>query len=563
MEIRKILILMILSFAATTINAQVVEWTKLFETSSSDQVGQGIAIDNNGNVYITGQFHGTVDFDPGPGIFNLTSSTAPYQKGDIYICKLDSTGGFVWAISVAGDGTTNNFDDMGKSIALDGNNNVYITGIFKDTVDFDPGPGVFNLIAASDIWSGTTYSDAFVLKLDINGDFLWARNLGGFGDENGISIAIDSADNVYTAGWFYGSGTDFDPGVGQFNLSSSFDDWGMYISKLDVNGDFVWAKTVETNPNPDISYYDRSIAMTLDESGFLYFLGVSDYYLGNVFLRKFNLNGDSIWTKEIVGYISVPQGTLGGDNYTNGLHIASDPVGNIHITGVFNDTLDFDPGPSVYNLTADPNSYRKVFILKLDSNGDFLWAKSFGHNTVSRSICLDNSGNVYTTGIFSSYADFDPGLGLSDTLYLDDYDFSSTLGDACFISKLDSNGDFLWADGMYTATQSNALVVANNGDIYATGSGWGSSINNARFIRRFSQPGFVSSVSYPMKKGLEIFPNPANNFINVLVIGEKILYNSIGKEMLRTKKEQIDVSLLSKGVYFIKTNSSYAKFIKH
>jgi hypothetical protein len=66
-----------------------------------------------------------------------------------------------------------------------------------------------------------------------------------------------------------------------------------------------------------------------------------------------------------------------------------------------------------------------------------------------------------------------------------------------------------------------------------------------------------------MKKGLEIFPNPANNFINVLVIGEKILYNSIGKEMLRTKKEQIDVSLLSKGVYFIKTNSSYAKFIKH
>ena len=65
-----------------------------------------------------------------------------------------------------------------------------------------------------------------------------------------------------------------------------------------------------------------------------------------------------------------------------------------------------------------------------------------------------------------------------------------------------------------------------------------------------------------MTKGLEIFPNPANNFINVLLKGEKIFYNSIGKEMLRTKEEQIDVSLLSKGVYFIKINSSYAKFIK-
>jgi hypothetical protein len=561
MKIRKILIVMIVSFAATTINAQVVEWTKLFETSNYDQVGQSIAIDNNGNAYITGQFDGTVDFDPGPGVFNLTA-----QQRDIYVCKLDSTGGFVWAISVAGDGTTNNFDDMGKSIALDGNNNVYITGIFKDTVDFDPGPGFFNLIAASDIWSGTTYSDAFVLKLDINGDFLWARNLGGFGDENGISIAIDSADNVYTAGWFEYGG-DFDPGVGQFNLSiPNWAQYGLYISKLDVNGDFVWAKTVGSNYNDYIMYYDRSIAMTLDESGFLYLLGVvSPEGTGTwpVLLSKFNLNGDSIWAKEIVGYISVPQNTLGGDNHTNGLHIASDPVGNIHITGVFAGTIDFDPGPAVYNLTADPNSYRKVFILKLDSNGDFLWAKSFGHNTVSRSICLDNSGNVYTTGIFENYADFDPGLGLSDTLYLDDYDFASTLGDACFISKLDSNGDFLWADGMLQAQQSNALVVADNGDIYATGSGWGSGINNGRFIRRFSQPGFVSSVSYPMKKGLEIFPNPANNFINVLVIGEKILYNSIGKEMLRTKKEQIDVSLLSKGVYFIKTNSSYAKFIKH
>ena len=560
MKIRKMLVIMIVLFT-TTINAQVVEWTKFFETSIADQVGQDIAKDNNGNTYITGQFDGTVDFDPGPGIFNLTA-----QQRDIYVCKLDSSGSFVWAISVAGGGPSLS-NNMGKSIALDGNNNIYITGTFAGAVDFDPGPGVFNLIAALDTnWGATgSFLDAFVLKLDNNGDFVWAKNLGGFGDENGISIAIDSADNVYTAGWFAGFG-DFDPGVGQFNLScwgpGTQGDNGMYISKLDVNGDFVWAKIVETNPNDDIPYYDRSIAMTLDELGFIYFLGTSDYYLGNIFLKKFNLNGDSIWTKEIVGYISVPQGTLGGDNYTNGLHITSDPIGNIHITGIFAGTVDFDPGPAVYNLTADPNSYRTVYILKLDNNGDFLWAKHFGSNTVSRSICLDYLGNVYTTGIFSDYTDFDPGLGPSDTLYLDNGDFSSWFGGACFISKLDSNGDFLWADGMYTATQSNALVVANNGDIYATGSGWDLGINDARFIRKFSQSGFISSVSYPIAKGLEIFPNPANNFITVLEIGEKIFYNSIGKEMLRTKEEQIDVSILSSGVYFIKIDSYYAKFIK-
>ena len=121
MKIRKMLVIMIVLFT-TTINAQVVEWTKFFETSIADQVGQDIAKDNNGNTYITGQFDGTVDFDPGPGIFNLTA-----QQRDIYVCKLDSSGSCVWAISVAGGGPSLS-NNMGKSIALDGNNNIYITG---------------------------------------------------------------------------------------------------------------------------------------------------------------------------------------------------------------------------------------------------------------------------------------------------------------------------------------------------------------------------------------------------------------------------------------------------
>ena len=97
----------------TTINAQLVEWTKLFETSSFDQGGTAIATDNNRNVYITGQFGGTVDFDPFSVVFNLTA-----QKWDIYVCKLDSNGGFFWAILVAGEEglTVNNFENNLKYI---------------------------------------------------------------------------------------------------------------------------------------------------------------------------------------------------------------------------------------------------------------------------------------------------------------------------------------------------------------------------------------------------------------------------------------------------------------
>ena len=99
-------------------------------------IGYDVFVDSTGNVYTTGSFQGTVDFDPGSVTFNLTSNGAH----DIYISKLDSSGNLVWARAMGG-----NLRDGGSSIFVDSSGNVYTIGSSRSSVDFDPGPGTQRL----------------------------------------------------------------------------------------------------------------------------------------------------------------------------------------------------------------------------------------------------------------------------------------------------------------------------------------------------------------------------------------------------------------------------------
>src|SRR4051812_3012454 len=120
------------------VHSQNFAWAKKIGGLGSDQ-SRDITLDANGNIYTTGAFTTTVDFDPGPGIFNLT----PHGfQSDIFLSKLDASGNLVWARAFGG---MNN--DYGMSVAVDVFGNVYMTGSFHDSADFDPGPGVFNLVA--------------------------------------------------------------------------------------------------------------------------------------------------------------------------------------------------------------------------------------------------------------------------------------------------------------------------------------------------------------------------------------------------------------------------------
>src|SRR5678816_164169 len=154
---KRIIFIILFTLAATILHAQSAnfKWAKQMGGRGADAAGASIAVDADGNVYTTGGFSGTADFDPGPGTYNLTSA----GTYDMFISKLDSSGKFIWAKQMGG----NSSSAWGPSITLDAAGNIYSTGTFEGTVDFDPGPGVFTLSAIK---------ASFVLKLDADGNFI-------------------------------------------------------------------------------------------------------------------------------------------------------------------------------------------------------------------------------------------------------------------------------------------------------------------------------------------------------------------------------------------------------
>src|SRR5207253_4820 len=154
-------------------------------------------------VYVTGGFAGTVDFDPGPGTTLLTS----LGSLDAFVAKFSSTGALVWARQLGGTSF-----DQGTGIAVDGAGNVFTTGLFQGTADFDPGAGTILLTSVGSL-------DVFVSKLASTGALVYARQLGGTSNDQGLGIAVDGSGNVFTTGSFRGT-ADFDPGTGTSNLLS-------------------------------------------------------------------------------------------------------------------------------------------------------------------------------------------------------------------------------------------------------------------------------------------------------------------------------------------------------
>lgn len=395
-------------------------WARSFGSNIDDE-GWGIFVDSSGNVYTTGYFGNTVDFDPGAGTTNLASK----GSSDIFISKLDSNGDFVGAWAMGGTS-----DDYGYGVLIDDLGNIYTTGYFKNTVDFDPGAGETSLVSEG-------IEDIFISKLDSSGNFVWAKAIGGLSEDVGIGISLYSSGNIYTTGWFQGT-VDFDPGPGMLELTSNNNSYDIYISKLDSNGNFGWARAIG-GPSDD-----RGQAVTVDISGNVYttgwFNGIVDFdpgpgvsnldnpnpFSANVFISKLDSNGDFVWARG-----------MGGTASDVGYGISIDVSGNVYTTGsFFGSAADFDPGGGVFELTSAGGD--DIFISKLNGDGNFVWAKSMGagFNDYGYDISVDSSGNVYTTGSFRSTVDFDPGPGT--------FNLTSAGFEDIFISKLSGNASFPW-----------------------------------------------------------------------------------------------------------------------
>jgi hypothetical protein len=438
------------------------EWAKTIGGKLKED-GNAIAIDRFGNIYITGNFNDSVDFDPGVGVHRLIAKSR--NKSDVFITKLDASGNFVWAKNIHASIVAGG---RGRSMTVDPNGNVYITGSFKGLVDFDPDTSVFEL--------NSRETNAFVLKLDSSGRFVWAGKLGDVDYlTTPYSIALDASGNVHTIGYFQSLG-DFDPGESVFTMyASDRGNLAVYISKLDSLGNFIWAKSFKglaTGVN-----IGKGIA--IDTFGNIYSLGFfggsTDFDPGpglatrtsgpngSLFISKLNPEGEFIWA------IKLDDSQRAFD--VNPVLIAINPKGGLYIAGCYSDTIDFDPGSGLFKMGT--TGFGQTFILKLNDLGNFVWAKNFGSQfdfDAPMDIVSDLQGNVFTTGYFIGFADFDPGP--------ETYTFQTYGGigeSSTYTSKLDANGNFIWARSVYAATDNRSYSIAFSsfGEVYVTGYFWG------------------------------------------------------------------------------------------
>ncbi len=418
----KLLILFFIVFSDFCSFGQMeFEWANRTGNTSFNKEG-AMTVDEAGNIYSIGMFKETLDLDPGPDTYNVTS--IPSWRDDIYFQKLDPSGNFIFGLKIGGNGR-----DSGTAIAVDSLENIYISGSFRDTVDFDPGIDTFNLVSNG-------LSDAFVMKLNKFGDFLWARSFGGTDDDHCSlnSLKISNDGTIFLSGQ-YKLTVDFDFGIGETSYTSN-GSADVFIMRIDDLGNFVWAKSfggIDT---------DRVRGVSIDNTEFICISGsfynsvdfnpseleytLTSEGMRDAYILKLNLDGEFIWVKQFSGINTVTATT------------SIDQFGNIYSTGFFKETIDFDPGPGVYELSS--SGEQDIYVHKMNGDGEFIWAIKMGDTggDIGRNIKTDSIGNVYVTGAFQGIVDFNPG---AETFDLESYTFAVD----GYVAKLDSSGAFKWA----------------------------------------------------------------------------------------------------------------------
>lgn len=460
--------------------------------SAGAETARYITVDTVGNIYATGQFSGTIDFASGAGNTNFTDT----GFGDIFIAKLNSNGDLLWAKQIGGADS-----DWCEAINIDFSGNVFLTGFFRGTADFNTGSGVFNLTTLGD--------DAFICKLDQNGDFVWAKHFGGTATASVFlrDSKLDSWGNICVAGNFYGT-PDFDPGAGIFNLTAVANS-DIFIAKYDTNGNFVWARQQGGQLNESVS----AIAIDSDKNVYAtgYFSGAVNFDPGNAtmsltsngnddaFICKLDANGDLIWAKRLGGTLQ---------DFARDLKI--DATGNLNVAGYFEQTVDFDLGTGTYELTAA--GLKDGFLLQMNTDADLISAYTFGGlgNDSFSSFDIDALGSLYGCGYFSQTVDFDPEVA---------------------VVNLSATGNL---DGFVMKLNPNVLGI--------------------------QQP--------QSTKALKLYPNPTADYFQIGVANNteiiKMIVTDVHGRILKTFANQpkYEISDLPTGVYFVQAYMPNGRFVQ-
>lgn len=344
-------------------------WSRRGGGTDTDQAF-AIAVDSGGNVIVVGTFYGTADFGGG--------SRASSGSSDVFVAKYSSSGTHLWSQRF-GD----IYSDAATAVAIDPYDNIYVTGYFAVKIDF--GGGTLSSAGSTDI---------FVAKLDAGGGHLWSQRYGGSSQDYGRAVACRGTSAVTLAGTFQAT-VDF--GGGNLN-SAGVDD--AFVVDLTHAGVHRWSRRFGG------SSADHAFAVAVDPGGSVllagYFYGVVNFGgggltsagLADVFLAKYDDAGLHAWSRR-----------FGGTGNDAGVSLASDPDGDVLLTGYFSATADFGGG----DVTSTQGT--AFFVARYDTEGAYRWCRQAGGtgDDAGRSVAAAGPGTAVLTGNFATAADFGGG----------------------------------------------------------------------------------------------------------------------------------------------------------
>ncbi|RFS17807.1 SBBP repeat-containing protein [Emticicia sp. C21] len=347
-------------FVAKYNKSGILQWIQI--TGGTGQAyALDIGLDTYGNVIITGYFFGTVSFNGSP----VTASGT-----NCFIAKYTNSGSFQWVKTGTGG--------VYNKLALDNNNNIYITGTFMNTLTVD---GITK--------TSRGYNDLLLAKYDSNGNIKWVQTAGGNLDDGGNHLAIDANQNIYLTGYF--SNTAY------FNqlTKTSFGASDAFIARYSNDGNIQWVE------NFGGVGHDYAMSVAVDENNnvyctgnFLYtvnFKGITKTARGStdIFILKLKNSRELEWLQTIDGV---------GTDWVKSMSLSSDNT--LYVTGYFTDILVLG------NKTRLPVGEQDAFVAKYNHKGNLYWAEIISGSGSEEilDLAIDTNKNIYITGFFRQIA---------------------------------------------------------------------------------------------------------------------------------------------------------------
>ncbi|MCR9249680.1 MAG: SBBP repeat-containing protein [bacterium] len=405
------------------LEAQTVSWNKITGGSGLDY-GKGIAVDNSGNSYTTGSFEGTVDFDPGSGTQNFT--TSGFREA-FFIQKLSRNGNYQMTLAAEQTGYASS---EGTDIEVDDSGNIYVAGEFATGVDLD-------LSAGTDSYTDVSSGGAFLAKYTSAGAYEWGLVLNGYGIQKATDLAVDASGNVYLVGYFAET-VDFDPSASTYELTSN-GNWDAFVAKYNSSGGLVYAYQFGGTSN------DVANSVAIDPEGDVYVVGgfreTVDFdptakvnevtSKGNLdtYLMKLTSAGSVSWLN-----------TWGSTSLDQGYEVVVATDGSPIVAATFFGTVDFDPSAGTSTLTSASS---QGAIVSFNKSGTFKWVTDVGEYVPIPAFTIDARDNVHL-----AYTSSSNGNSLSRFSSTGDLIAHHSVGtNNGFVRGIAAEGDYVWVSG--------------------------------------------------------------------------------------------------------------------